>query len=119
MCSTSRAQKRLMPSSFATPNTKPPPGAARALFVMSIPAPKSEVADLWMDVTLVATDTIAESLYWSSLFMGARARAKNLEGLDLLPTMVEATQRALQIDPTIMHGGPDSALGGIYLRAPA
>lgn len=98
--------------------------AARALFLMSTHVEGKQAAELsarCIDVSRVATETgtIAQSHYWAALCMGARARAKNLEGLDLLPAMVESAQAALRIDPTIMHGGPDRALGGIYLRAPA
>ena len=98
--------------------------AARALFFLSFQAVPEERAALsarCMDVAKLATSQgkHAESFYYAALCMGSRARARNLEGLELLPEMVEAGQAARRINPRIMQGGPDRLLGGIYLRAPA
>ena len=98
--------------------------AARALFFLSFQAVSEERAPLsarCMDVAQVATSVgrRAESFYYAALCMGARARARNLEGLELLPEMVEAGLMARRIDPAIAHAGPDRLLGGIYMRAPA
>lgn len=98
--------------------------AARALFYISFQAESDQRAPLsarCMDVAQVAiaAGRQAESFYYAALCMGARARARNLEGLDLLPEMVEAGHAARKLNPRIVHGGPDRLLGGIYLRAPA
>lgn len=99
--------------------------AARALYFLSTQAEeKSARADLsarCMDVAAVATrgEGSARGHYYAALCMGARAQSKNLEAIGLLPKMVESGKRALALDATIVHGGPDRLLGGIYLRAPA
>ena len=98
--------------------------AARALFFLSfqaVPEQRAPLSARCMDVAQVAIGRgrRAESFYYAALCMGARAWARNLEGLELLPDMVEAGLAARRIDPTIAHAGPDRLLGGIYLRAPA
>lgn len=98
--------------------------AARALFFLSfeaMPDKQARLASRCMDVARVSTAAgrRAESFYYAALCMGARARVRNLEGLELLPEMVAAGRAARRIDPTIAHAGPDRLLGSIYLRAPA
>jgi tetratricopeptide (TPR) repeat protein len=51
--------------------------------------------------------------------MGARALARNMEGLALIPRMLEQAESAVEKDPMVAHAGPYRLLGGIYLRAPA
>lgn len=100
--------------------------AARALFFLADRAADSsesaELAAKCIDASAIATrnrPALAEAFYYQALCMGARARVKSIEGLDLVKRMVEAGTRAREIDPQVLHGGPDRLLGGIFLRAPA
>lgn len=99
--------------------------AARALYFLSEADPdkkmRGELAARCMDAAEVAmeAEASAAAFYWGGLCMGARAQAKNMEAIELLPKMVEVGRRAVQLDPTAEHGGPDRLLGGIFLRAPA
>ncbi len=97
--------------------------AARALYILSTVASEKEAAQLsarCMDISAVATrtSTHAEAFYYAALCMGARARARNLEGLALVQRMVEVAQKAIERDPLALHAGPLRLLGAIHLRAP-
>ena len=97
--------------------------AARALYLQTYTAKsgQGELAARCIDVSAVATaySRQAEAYYYAALCMGARVRARQLEGLDLVPRMEKAGQAALAADPKIAQAGPHRLLGGIYLWAPA
>ncbi len=97
--------------------------AARALYLKTYdPAGDAgELSARCMDVSAVATaySKGAEAAYYAALCMGARAKARQIEGLDLVPRMEKAGKAALEADPEIFDAGPHRLLGGIYLWAPA
>ena len=97
--------------------------AARALYLQTYGATEGlgEVTARCMDVSAVATaySKRAEAHYYAALCMGARAQARQIEGLDLVPRMEKAGKAALARDPAAVHGGPHRLLGGVYLWAPA
>lgn len=99
--------------------------AARALYFLSAlegdKAARRRLSSQCMDAAhlAMASGTSAPGYYWGALCMGARAQAKSLEAIDLLPQMVDVARRAHELDPKIEHAGPDRVLGGIFLRAPA
>ncbi len=97
--------------------------AARALYLQTYMknVDRAHLAAKCMDAAAVATaySKRAEAHYYSALCMGARAKARQIEGLDLVPRMEKAGQAALAGDPTIAKAGPHRLLGGIYLWAPA
>ena len=79
---------------------------------------KAKVAQQCMDVEVEDEDP-AEAHFYLALCMGARALARNMEGLKLIPKMLEQAETAAEKDPMVAHAGPHRLLGGIYLRAPA
>lgn len=99
--------------------------AARALYFLSEAEPqkamRAELSGRCMDAAHVAMTSgqSAAGHYWGGLCMGARAQAKSMEAMELLPKMVEVGRTAVALDPNIEHGGPHRLLGGIFLRAPA
>ncbi|MEL7239459.1 MAG: hypothetical protein AAGK78_11405, partial [Planctomycetota bacterium] len=99
--------------------------AARALYLQTYAKPTEgdhgERTARCLDVSAVATaySKRAEAHYYKALCMGARAKARQIEGLDLVPRMEEAGKAALAADQAIVHAGPHRLLGGIYLFAPA
>ena len=97
--------------------------AARALYLKTYDptADAGELSARCMDVSAVATaySSSAQASYYAALCMGARAKARQIEGLDLVPRMEKAGKVAVSADPTIADAGPHRLLGGIYLWAPA
>ena len=104
--------------------------AARALYLQTYGDPskrskdrpdRGDVTARCMDVSAVATaySKRAEAHYYAALCMGARAKARKIEGLDLVPRMEKEAKAALAADPTVLRAGPHRLLGGIYLWAPA
>ncbi|MEM7676375.1 MAG: hypothetical protein AAF449_10270 [Myxococcota bacterium] len=97
--------------------------AARALYLQTYATSDDhgKRTERCLDVSAVATaySDRAEAHYYKALCMGARANARQIEGLDLVPRMEEAGKAALAADQGIEHAGPHRLLGGIYLFAPA
>ena len=98
--------------------------AARALYLQTYATPGDlgALTASCMNVSAVATAYLpqrAEAHYYAALCMGARAKARKLEGLDLVPRMEKAGKAALVSDPKVAEAGPHRLLGGIYLWAPA
>ncbi len=60
----------------------------------------------------------AACAYWLGAALGLQAREKRSTGLDALPLIEKAFQRAAAADPDLEQGGPDRALALLYLRAP-
>jgi hypothetical protein len=61
----------------------------------------------------------APAQYYLALNLGESARSKRFGALKLLHQMEHALLRALAADPTLDYGGPDRALGLLYLDAPS
>ncbi len=96
--------------------------AARALYFLTLTSSSADnaakLAKRCMDLGIEKDDP-AEGHFYLGLCMGARALARNMEGLALIPRMLAQGQAAVEKDPTVAHAGPHRLLGGIYLRAPA
>jgi tetratricopeptide (TPR) repeat protein len=96
--------------------------AARALYFLTLTSSNAdgaaELAKKCMDLEIQKEDP-AEAHFYLALCMGARALARNMEGLKLIPRMLEQAETAVEKDPLVAHAGPHRLLGGIYLRAPA
>lgn len=95
---------------------------ARALYFLTLTAKSGdEAANLAQKCMKLdfGDDAPAEGHFYLALCMGARALARNMEGLSLIPKMVEQAEMALEKNEDIAYAGPHRLLGGIYLRAPA
>jgi tetratricopeptide (TPR) repeat protein len=95
---------------------------ARSLYFLTLTASSADdaahLADRCMGLEVEDEDP-AEAHFYLALCMGARALARNMEGLSLIPKMVEQAELAAEKNPKVAHAGPHRLLGGIYLRAPA
>ena len=95
---------------------------ARALYYLTLTASSADdaagLARRCMELEM-GPDDPAEGHYYLALCIGARAQSRKMEGLSLVPKMVEQAEAALSKDPRALHAGPHRVLGGIYLRAPA
>jgi tetratricopeptide (TPR) repeat protein len=95
---------------------------ARAMYFLTLTSSSAEgsakIAKRCMDLDIEKDDP-AEGHFYLALCMGARALAKNSEGLALIPKMLKTAETAAEKDPMVAHAGPHRLLGGIYLRAPA
>lgn len=97
---------------------------ARALYLRTLRAPDSTVVALTDRCeaelgAILERSERAQAHYFRALCWGARAQVRPLEGLPLVRRMLSAAQRAVALDPSCEHGGPERLLGGLYLRAPA
>jgi tetratricopeptide (TPR) repeat protein len=95
---------------------------ARALYYLTLTAETGDKAARLAKRCLkidIGDDAPAEGHFYLALCMGARALARNMEGLSLIPKMVEQAEMALEKSENIANAGPHRLLGGIYLRAPA
>jgi hypothetical protein len=95
---------------------------ARALYFLTLTSSSADsaakLAKRCMAVEIEDEDP-AEAHFYLALCMGARALARNMEGLSLIPRMLKQAETAAEKDPMVAHAGPHRLLGGIYLRAPA
>jgi tetratricopeptide (TPR) repeat protein len=82
---------------------------------------RSEAAQAGIDACrqAVALDiNAAPAHYYLALNLGESARAKKLGALKLLHEMEHELLKAAELDPAFDYGGPDRALGLLYLKAP-
>ena len=56
--------------------------------------------------------------YLLAYLVGLCAEANPWNGLDLVPVIEQEALQASRLDPAVDFGGPDRALGQLYLRAP-
>ncbi|HEV8540934.1 MAG TPA: hypothetical protein VGR78_00960 [Verrucomicrobiae bacterium] len=62
--------------------------------------------------------TNAAGFYYLALNYGELARTKTIGALSLVNKMEHALIKAIQLDPTLDHAGPDRSLGILYRDAP-
>jgi hypothetical protein len=60
-----------------------------------------------------------EGHYYRAVFLGFRAQLQEVGGMDLLPHIVEAGQKAVELDPAYDDAGPLMLMGMVLVRAPA
>jgi tetratricopeptide (TPR) repeat protein len=82
---------------------------------------RSQIAQAGLDASRQAVALDADSPqahYYLALNLGESARAKKLAALRILREMERELLKAAQLQPGLDYGGPDRALGMLYLRAP-